>query len=62
MHDFAKLKMQAASLKGSVEADRSVKSLALTVERLCDNCIALQQRVEELETRMGMTGEIEDAE
>lgn len=53
MHDFAKLKIQAASIKGSIEAERSVKSLALTVERLCDNCLELQQRIEELEKKLG---------
>jgi len=52
MHDFVKLKMHAGSLKGSLEADRSVKSLATTVERLCETCLALQARVEELEKRL----------
>jgi hypothetical protein len=52
MHDFAKLKLHAGSLKGSLEADRSVKSLATTVERLCESCLALQARVEELEKKL----------
>ena len=51
MHDFAKLKLQAGSLKGSLEADRCLKSLAATVERLCENCLELQVRVEELEKK-----------
>jgi len=53
MHDFAKLKIHAASIKGSIEADRTLKNLALTVERLCDNCLELQLRIEELEKKFG---------
>jgi len=53
MHDFAKLKIHAASIKGSIEADRTLKNLALTVERLCDNCLELQQRIEALEKKSG---------
>ena len=51
MHDFAKLKLHAGSLKGSLEADRCLKSLAATVEKLCENCIELQLRIEELEKK-----------
>ena len=57
MHDFGKLKLQAGSLKGSIEADRTLKSLAATVERLCENCLALQARVEELEKKLQATGQ-----
>ena len=52
MHDFAKLKIQAGSLKGSLEAERTLKSLAATVERLCENCAELQLKIEDLEKRI----------
>jgi hypothetical protein len=51
MHDFAKLKKHAASLKGSLEADRTLKSLAGTVERLCECCSELEKRIKELEKK-----------
>ena len=52
MHDFAKLKIQAGSLKGSLEAERTLKSLAATVEKLCENCAELQLKIEDLEQRI----------
>ena len=62
MHEFAKLKMQAGSLRGSPEADRCLKTLAATVERLCENCIELQARIDELEKKRGTQDQETEAE